>query len=90
MNLALFVLVCTPPPPKDIPDFVHSLEIELSQIHSQIHARDYRTIILGDFNLPPIREILNHMLPPETIHQHCHYSTHTEGNILNLVFYSKK
>lgn len=84
------VLIQRPPPPRDIPVFVDSLEIELSQIHSQIHANYYRTIILDDFNLPQNRHLLNLVLPPETIRQHCHYSTYIEGNILDLVFDSKK
>ena len=78
------------PLPGSIPEFVQSLEIELFQIRGQIPPRDYRTLILGDFNLPQNKEDLNGVLPPETFHQRCHYSTHIDGNILDLVFDDKK
>ena len=89
-NETFLLVLIYRPPPGSIPEFVQSLEIELSQVRGQIPPRDYRTLILGDFNLPQNREDLNSVLPPETFHQRCHFSTHIEGNILELVFGDKK
>lgn len=87
---AFLLVLIYRPPPESIPVFIQSLEIELSQVRGHIPITNYRTLILGDFNLPQNREDLNDVLPSETFHQRCHYSTHIDGNILDLVFDDKK
>ncbi|XP_066911966.1 uncharacterized protein [Clytia hemisphaerica] len=81
----LLVLIYRPPA-SSIPLFIQSLQIELDQIGQQIDVATYSTVILGDFNLPVNRNDLNELLPPHIFHQRCHYPTHIDGNILDLIF----
>eukprot|EP00111_Clytia_hemisphaerica_P012285 TCONS_00036080-protein len=81
----LIVLVYRPPT-SSVPLFAQSLQIELDNLRRQIDAENYSTIVLGDFNLPDNKEIVNEALPPNIFHQRCKHPTHIDGNILDLIF----
>ena len=81
----LIVLIYRPPT-TSAPLFAQSLQIELDNLRQQIETENYATIVLGDFNLPDNREIVNEALPPNIFHQRCLSPTHINGNILDLIF----
>jgi len=71
-------------------DFAQSLMIELTGIRAQIQTTNYRTLVMGDFNLPGNKEVLDEVFPPAVFHQRSRYSTHIHGGILDLVFDDRK
>ncbi|XP_066926640.1 uncharacterized protein [Clytia hemisphaerica] len=81
----LIVLIYRPPT-SSVPLFAQSLQIELDSLRQQIDTKNYSTIVLGDFNLPDNKEIVNEALPPNIFHQRCKHPTHVDGNILDLIF----
>ena len=81
----LIVLIYRPPT-SSVTLFAQSLQIELDNLRHQIETENYSTIVLGDFNLPDNKEIVNEALPPNIFHQRCVHPTHIDGNILDLIF----
>ena len=82
----LLVLVYRPPDPSTRNVFAQTLRMELSFLQGNISETNYRTLVIGDFNMPGSYDVLNEALPPKTYHQRSQFSTHTRGGILDLVF----
>ena len=86
-ELILLVLVYRPPRP--IGTFVYELIQEISTL-PLAEYREYRTLIVGDFNLDQMLEENVRMFEQLLTHFNCqqrsHYSTHIRGEILDLVF----
>ena len=82
----LLVLVYRPPDPSTRNVFAQTLKMELSFLQGNISETNYRTLVVGDFNMPGSYDVLNEALPPKTYHQRSQFSTHTRGGILDLVF----
>ena len=80
-NKHYFIVLLYRPPASSVPLFAQSLRIEL-----EIDTIKYSTIILGDFNLPDSKDVLNEALPPNIFHQRCQHPTHIDGNILDFIF----
>ena len=79
----LLILVYRPPGPIDT--FIQELIDELGRLPTV----EYRTLIVGDFNLDQMLdenvETLEALITRFNFHQRSHYSTHILGGILDLV-----
>ena len=83
----LFILIYRPPS-SQYEAFRNLLESELNFIYKNITENIDQTIIFGDFNMPE-NEISCTINKFDHFHQRSQYSTHIDGNKLDLIFDNK-
>ena len=72
-------------------NFANELRIQRLFLEEFIEENDYRTLVVGSFNLPhDSQHILNEALPQDKFKQRCRFPTNANGSITELVFDNHK